>query len=79
MYHAHINRKNKEAKEKTYELIRVFVRRFKLLHGSIECKDLLKVDINSQEGRIYAKENNLFNTICQNLVKDSAEILEEIL
>lgn len=70
---------NDEAKEKTYELVREFVNRFKSINGSITCKKLLNCDISTPEGRALAKEKNLFTNFCPKLVSDSAEILEQIL
>ncbi|MFX1257829.1 MAG: C-GCAxxG-C-C family protein [Promethearchaeota archaeon] len=70
---------NDEAKEKTYELVRELVNRFKSINGSITCKKLLNFDISTPEGRALAKEKNLFTNFCPKLVNDSAEILEQIL
>jgi len=62
-----------EAKEKVYSIVREFIARFKEKDSSILCRELLGADINTPEGRERA------HIICPNLVKDSAEILEEIL
>lgn len=67
------------AKEKTYEIARVYINRFKSLNGTIKCKELLNCDISTPEGMNLAKEKNLFNTICPKMVRDSAEILEKLL
>lgn len=64
------------AKEKTYGLVRGFVRSFKARNGSIVCRDLLGCDISEPEGMNQAEEENLFDTICPGLVRDAAEILE---
>lgn len=73
------NINEREAKEKTYELVREFVIRFKSRNSSITCKKLLDCDISTPEGRYFAKEKNLFTTLCPKFVQDSAEIIEEIL
>ncbi|MFX1394502.1 MAG: C-GCAxxG-C-C family protein [Promethearchaeota archaeon] len=67
------------AKEKTYELVREFVNRFKARNGAIICKKLLNCNPSTPEGRRFAKEKNLFTTLCPKFVQDSAEIIEEIL
>lgn len=68
-----------EAKERTYDLMRTFAEKFKALHGSIECPDLLGVDLGTEEGMRLAKGKNLFQTLCTKYVQHAAEIIEEIL
>jgi C_GCAxxG_C_C family probable redox protein len=70
---------DKDAKEQTYALVREFMDRFTALHGSTECKELLGCNLNTPEGFLYAKEQNLFVTICQELVQHAAELLEELI
>jgi hypothetical protein len=40
---------------------------------------LLNVDISTQEGIDHAISNNLFDKVCTNAIKTSAEILDGIL
>ena len=68
-----------EAKEKTYELVREFANRFKARHGSLNCIDLLGYDISTSEGRQRIKQQNLHSTLCSQIVRDAAEILEALL
>ncbi|MDD5434963.1 MAG: C-GCAxxG-C-C family protein [Nitrospira sp.] len=70
---------DREAKEKTYELVKEFAKRFKARNSSIVCKDLLGCDISTENGFQEAKQKGLISTICPKLVKDASEILEEIL
>ncbi len=70
---------DKQAKEKTYGLVKEFVDRFKSRNGSIVCRELLGCDISSPEGSNLAKEKNLFATLCPKFVQDTAEIIEQIL
>ena len=74
-----IGAEDKETKEKAYDLVREFADRFKSRHGSIICQELLGCDISKPEGEKVAREQKLFETICPKLVKDAAEILEEML
>jgi C_GCAxxG_C_C family probable redox protein len=74
-----IDAEDEETKEKAYALVREFVDRFKSRHGSIACQDLLGCDISKPEGEKVAREQKLFETICPKLVKDAAELLEEML
>jgi C_GCAxxG_C_C family probable redox protein len=68
-----------KAKEKTYELVREFASRFKARHGSLDCNDLLGCDISTSEGRQRIKQQKLHSTLCPQIVRDAAEILEELL
>ena len=71
--------RDKEIKEKSYEIAREFMRRFTERNGSIVCRDLLGCDISTHEGHERAKQRGLFDTVCTKLVKDSVEILEDML
>ena len=68
-----------ESKDNTYGLVREFAGRFIKLHGSISCSTLLGCDITTDEGMQEAKEKNIFVEKCEKYVRDSAEILEEML
>jgi C_GCAxxG_C_C family probable redox protein len=68
-----------EIKEALYEVAREFVRRFEERNGTIVCRDLLGCDISTHEGYERAKTQGLFDTVCTKLVRDSVEILEDML
>jgi C_GCAxxG_C_C family probable redox protein len=68
-----------DARDKTYELVNEFIKRFKEKNSSIKCLDLLGCDLRTPEGREKAKSEGLFETLCPKFVKTSAEILEEII
>ena len=68
-----------EKRERIYELVREFVDKFKSRNRSIKCRELLDCDISTPEGRKQAKDNELFDTLCPKLVRDAAEIIEQIL
>ena len=68
-----------QSKEKAYELVREFAGRFKARHGSLECRDLLGCDLSTPEGRERAQQQGLHSTVCTQLVRDAAEILEGLL
>ena len=67
------------SREKVYKAVRQFTSRFRERHDSPLCKDLLGVDISTHEGMEVAIEKNLFREVCPKLVRDAAEILEEML
>ena len=67
------------AREKTYGLVREFMRRFEEKHGSIVCKDLIQFDVSDPEQYQAARQANVFKNQCPNFVNDAAVILEELL
>ena len=70
---------NKDRKEETYSMIQNFNEKFKSIHGTLDCKSLLKCDLRTEEGQQYAKENNLFGTICERCISDSLKIVEDLI
>ena len=69
----------KDSKDKVYSIVKKFVDEFKIRNKSIVCKELLGYAISTPEGMKSVKEKKLIDAICPKLVKDAAEILEEIL
>jgi C_GCAxxG_C_C family probable redox protein len=69
---------NKVRKELAYSKVQKFSKKFKEINGSTDCMDLLKCDLNTEEGNKYAKEHNLFGTICEKCILDSIRIIEEL-
>lgn len=68
----------KNAKEKTYELCREFAKRFVETNGSTNCQQLLQCDLGTSEGQNRFRQENLIH-LCNNYVKSSAGILEDLL
>ncbi len=68
-----------EKKAQTYEKVAEFVKEFKRRRGGIGCAELLGCDISRPEGMKEARERGLFREVCPGLVRDAAEILEEML
>jgi C_GCAxxG_C_C family probable redox protein len=77
--HGMKNEDDEDSREKTYELVQEFIKRFSEKNSFVRCNELLGCDIGSPEGRTQAKEQGLFDTLCPNYVKDAAEILEDII
>jgi C_GCAxxG_C_C family probable redox protein len=71
--------RDKAAKERAYEVVRDFNARFRARNPSLVCKELLRCDISTAEGLEVAKQKGVFTTVCPKLVRDAAEILEELL
>jgi C_GCAxxG_C_C family probable redox protein len=77
--HAKTNKDGDKEKEKSYELAREFTKKFKACHGSIHCRTLLGCDVSTPKGLERATKKGLFKHRCPLFVKDSVEILDEIL
>jgi C_GCAxxG_C_C family probable redox protein len=68
-----------EAREKElWDRIRRFVAEFKSRHGSINCRELLGVDVFTTQGRDQALKSNLFNTRCPNYIRDTIAIIDSL-
>jgi C_GCAxxG_C_C family probable redox protein len=79
LYNRNSNPEDKENKEKTYELARLFIGKFKEMHSSVICRELIGCDISTPEGQEEASKKNVFERVCFNLVKSSALILTDII
>ena len=71
--------KDRQAKENTYKAVRELAQRFKACHDSLVCRELLGCDISTPEGFQHAKEQKLAATVCATLVRDAAQIVEQII
>jgi C_GCAxxG_C_C family probable redox protein len=69
---------NRDRKEKTYDMIQQFSRKFKQINGTTDCITLLKCDLKTEEGHRYAKDNNLFETVCEKCISDSISIIGDL-
>lgn len=68
-----------EAKAKMYERIREFAERFTARHNALECRELLGYDMSIAEEREKIKAEKLTSDICPQIIRDTAEILEEMM
>jgi C_GCAxxG_C_C family probable redox protein len=55
-----------------------FIERFKALYGNINCRDLINVDLFTDEGKKFFSANNIRTTCCIKYVEDAVKILHEI-
>ena len=69
----------RQSVEKTYALVSEFERRFKKLHGSVNCSKLLGYDLSKPEKVVEAREKGLFTTMCPVFVADAVKIAEDLL
>lgn len=63
----------------TYQRVHELIQRFKEIHGSIQCTELLGYDLSDPQQLQAAWEKGLFFQLCPNFVGDAAQILVEML
>lgn len=69
----------KDAKERTYERVQAFQKRFIDANGALDCRDILGVDLSQPGGHDEAVAKNLFKTVCHDVVGNTVSILENTL
>lgn len=72
--HATAEPGNGPGRQNTYAAARNLLGRFSERHGSLNCRELLGVDIGTSEGRERAVREGLFGTRCPVFVRDAAAI-----
>jgi C_GCAxxG_C_C family probable redox protein len=70
---------NRDRKEATYTAIRKFNREFLDIHGTMNCRSLLNIDLKTNEGQRILKENNLSEVVCEKCISDSINIVEGLI
>lgn len=70
--------RDKDAKAKTYQVAAEFVKRFRSRNHSLSCRQLLGFDLRVMDNN-DPKNRNVMSEKCPKFIRDSAEILEEIL
>ncbi|MDC0584556.1 C-GCAxxG-C-C family protein [Bacteroidales bacterium] len=79
IYHGKKTLDNTELKTNIYPVIQEFTTRFEATHNTLQCKDLIKCDLNTEEGLAYFKNNELFDVVCTKCVKDAVKIANELM
>jgi len=69
---------NQERRELVLGKTKEFVREFKDAFGTLSCRELLKCDLNTEEGRKKHREENQRELICLRCVRTSATIVEKL-
>jgi len=63
--------------DRTYTITNDFILAFENRFGSVVCRELLNCDIGTDDGRIYAKKERLFDFQCPKYVVGAMELLAE--
>lgn len=67
-----------ERKNRASAMVREFFRRFDSIYGTTDCKSLIECDISAEEGRRIAKENGIFERVCEPCIADAVKIVLEM-
>ena len=67
------------ARSSTYQRVHELIHRFKEIHGSIQCTDLLEDNLSDPQQLQTVWEKGLFVQLCPIFVRDAAQILAEML
>ncbi|WP_421919113.1 C-GCAxxG-C-C family protein [Marinifilum sp.] len=65
--------------ENNRSMIQEFNRRFTQTYESLDCRDIIKCDLNTPEGQQYCKENNSKEIICTKCITDSIDIVNALI
>jgi C_GCAxxG_C_C family probable redox protein len=68
-----------ESKERSHQAVRDFISQFQDRYGSIECSQLLELDISTPDNLQLARETQLFTTLCPGFVTHTAELLDQLI
>jgi C_GCAxxG_C_C family probable redox protein len=79
IYRSHTTADNQHAKDESALMIRRFSKRFSEIEGATNCKKLIGVDLNTEEGQQEAIEKNLYDKVCGKCVSTAVGIVEEMI
>ena len=65
--------------KKTNDLTVKFLDMFQQENGSYICRELLGCDLATEEGKLYAREKQLFVEFCPKMVESATMIAEKLL
>ena len=67
------------AKEKTYAMVGEFVQKFKALHSSVACTDLLGYNLSDPQQYADAKAHKVAKEKCPAFIRDAVELVETMI
>jgi C_GCAxxG_C_C family probable redox protein len=73
------NAEQKAAKEMAYQKAARFMRKFQSVNGNVRCRDLLALDIGTDEGLNMYRAQNKKGEVCMVAVSSAVRILVEMM
>jgi C_GCAxxG_C_C family probable redox protein len=70
---------DRDAMQDATSMAKKFMDQFSSAHGSVKCKELLGLDISTDEGLEQIKERKLAVKLCSGYISDAVRILENLL
>ena len=70
---------NVRRKEVSYAMIREFRNKFLSLNNALDCRTLLGVDLNTEEGHKAMTEGTLRANVCKKCIADAITITDELI
>jgi len=67
------------SRDRTYTAVTAFIEKFEHALGTIICKELLGIDLNTEEGQKKAEEEGFFENRCPKFVQIAAELVEDLI
>lgn len=77
--HGFTDGKDRDARDFTYRVARDFQDRFIARHGSVVCKDLVGVDLQTEAGQTEFRERGLSAGVCQKCIADASAAVDALL
>ena len=75
----HCDSNDLEGKTKAYKISEEFMNRFISKKGSVICRELLGYDLTKAEDMMIIKNENIFKTVCPEVIRCAAVILDEMI
>jgi C_GCAxxG_C_C family probable redox protein len=77
--YAAANCDQRDCRESVYAPIRKFAEEFRKRDRTVLCKELIGCDISTPQGAREALQKGVYRSICPDLVRHAAEIIEQML
>ncbi len=77
--YGHYHQNAPKEKENAYKIAEDFMNRFIAKKGTVVCRELLGYDLTKPEDKEKIREQNLFKTVCPEMVRCATETLEEMM
>ena len=79
LLYGHSESDDLDTKAKAYAMAEVYMNRFIKKNGSVVCRELLGYDLSKPDEKAIILENNLFRTVCPDMIRSAVEILDEMI
>ncbi len=79
LLYGHSDSDDHDTKAKAYAMAEEFMNRFIKKRGSVVCRELLGHDLSIPEEKAVILEKNLFRTVCPDMIRSAADLLDEMI